>query len=158
MRKTFSKLIEKFIIEEPNAYFLTADLGFKFFDNILHKYPDRCYNVGAAEQLMVGAAVGLALKGKIPVCYSITPFLLYRPFEIIRNYLDYEKVPVKLIGSGRDKDYSHDGFSHWAEDDVNILTNFKNIKTFHPETIEDLEANFLDLMYNNQASYINLKR
>ena len=158
MRKTFSKLIEDFIEKEPNAYFLTADLGFKFFDKILHKYPSRCYNVGAAEQFMVGAAVGLALEGKIPVCYSITPFLLYRPFEIIRNYLNEEKVAVKLIGSGRDKDYSHDGFSHWAEDDKKIMANFENIKTIHPASKEELESIFEENMYSKQACYINLKR
>jgi transketolase len=51
------------------------------------------------------------------VVYSITPFVLYRPFEWIRNYLDHEKIPVKLVGGGRDKDYGYLGFSHWAEED-----------------------------------------
>ena len=158
MRKTFSKLIQNFIEKEPRAYFLTADLGFRFFDEILQKFPDRCVNVGAAEQLLVGAGIGLALDGKIPICYSITPFLLYRPFELIRNYLDYEKIPVKLIGSGRDKDYIHDGFSHWAEDDKDVMKLFKNIKTFHPDNPSELQDIFEDCMYDKSSCYLNLKR
>ena len=40
----------------------------------------------------MGMATGLALENKIPVVYSITPFIIYRPFEFIRNYLDHEKI------------------------------------------------------------------
>ena len=44
-------------------------------------------------------------------------FKLLFIFEFIRNYVDHEKLPVKLIGGGRDKDYGYLGFSHWAEED-----------------------------------------
>lgn len=158
MRKTFARLLENFMEKEERAYFLTGDLGYKLFDNVLNKYPDRAFNVGAAEQLMMGMSVGLALEKKIPICYSITPFLLYRPFEIIRNYVNEEFIPVKMIGSGRDKDYSHDGFSHWAEDDTRILSCFSNIVSFKPESNEQLEQNFENYMYSKTPSYINLKR
>lgn len=159
MRKTFANLLTTFMHNESRAYFMTADLGYKFFDDILRLYPKRAYNTGAAEQLMLGAATGLALDGKhIPICYSITPFLLYRPFEIIRNYINYEKLPVKLIGSGRNKDYIHDGFSHWAEDDCEVLKLFPNIHVFHPNSPEELTNSFESLMYSSDPVYINLKR
>jgi transketolase len=159
MRKTFAHLLTNFMARESRAYFMTADLGYRFFDDVLASHPDRAYNTGAAEQLMLGAAVGLALNGNcIPICYSITPFLLYRPFEIIRNYINYENLPVKLIGSGRDKDYAHDGFSHWAEDDKDVLKLFPNIEVVHPESPEHLAAVFESLMYLDKPVYINLKR
>lgn len=158
MRATFAKLLEQYLETDLNAYFLTADLGYKYFDNIRAKYPDRVFNTGAAEQLMIGAAVGLAQAGKTPICYSITPFLLYRPFEIIRNYINYEKANVKLIGSGRDKDYSHDGFSHWAEDDRDVMRLFKNIQTFHFDNPTQLSNTFTAIMQSNYPVYINLKR
>jgi transketolase C-terminal domain/subunit len=56
---------------------------------------------------MIGAATGMAMEGKIPVVYSITPFLLYRPFVFLRNYLHHENIPVKLVGGGRNKDYGY---------------------------------------------------
>lgn len=158
MRKVFAELTESLMGESRNVFLLTGDLGYGIWDSARVKYPERAINVGAAEQLLVGAGVGLALTGKIAICYSITPFLLYRPFEIIRNYIDYEKIPVKLVGSGRGKDYSHDGFSHWAEDDEAIMSNFKNISVWHPKTTDELRQNFLYYMSSVNPCYINLKR
>ena len=60
---------------------LTGDLGYGLWDKIRIDYPDRFWNVGSSEQLMMGMASGMAMDGKIPFVYSITPFLLYRPFE-----------------------------------------------------------------------------
>jgi transketolase len=105
---------------------------------------------------MIGMAVGLAQSGYVPVCYSITPFLLYRPFEQIRNYMNHDKIPVKLVGSGRDRDYGHCGFTHWSEDDVQIMKCFDNIKTYKPSEItEDLVTEFLT---SDKPAYLNLAR
>ena len=128
--------------KNKNIFLLTGDLGYGLWDRIRLDYQDRFYNVGSSEQLMLGMAAGLAMENKIPVVYSITPFLLYRPFEFIRNYVNHEKLPVKLIGGGRDKDYGYLGFSHWAEEDKNIMENFKNIKTIHPKNIGKMHQNF----------------
>ena len=43
---------------------------------------------------------------------------------IIRNYVNYEKIPVKLIGSGRDRDYEHDGISHWSDDAYKLFGGY----------------------------------
>ena len=137
---------------------LTGDLGYGLWDKIKLDYPNRFYNVGSSEQLMLGMATGMAMDGKIPVVYSITPFLLYRPFEIIRNYLDHEGIPVKLVGGGRDKDYGYLGFSHWAEDDKLIMSVFKNIKTIHPEDEEDLEMVFESFISNPTPQYLNVSK
>ena len=98
------------------------------------------------------------MHGKIPICYSITPFLLYRPFELIRNYINHENIPVKLVGSGRGKDYDHDGFTHWAEDDLKILDSFPNIQIYVPENIVELNNVFNEFLYNGRPSYLNLTR
>ncbi len=158
MRRNFARLTHELMSSNTDVFLLTADLGFGMWDKVRKDFPERAINVGAAEQLMVGAAVGLALSGKIPICYSITPFLLYRPFELIRNYLQNENVPVKLIGSGRDKDYSHDGFSHWAEEDADILQNFHHIEQFYPRDIEELLKNFERYILLDKPTYINLRR
>ena len=132
MRKQFAEFIHSEMSLNEDIYVLTGDLGYGLWDKIKIDYPDRFINFLSSEQLMLGSACGMALEGKIPVVYSITPFLLYRPFEWIRNYLDHEKIPVKLIGGGRDKDYGYLGFSHWAEEDIDILSNLKNIHLLKP--------------------------
>ena len=76
---------------------ICADLGYKVFDNHFKDIPKQCFNTGAAEQATMDIAVGMALSGKIPFVYSITPFLIYRPFETLRTYLHHEKIPVKLL-------------------------------------------------------------
>lgn len=158
MRKLFASLLHEQMEKNKQIYLLTGDLGFGLLDKIKLDYCNNYYNMGSAEQLMVGAAVGIAQAGKIPICYSITPFVLCRPFEIIRNYLNHEKCPVKLVGSGRDKDYSHDGFTHWGEDDQKITSIFENIVVFRPETEEELKTIFPLFLYNDKPCYLNLKR
>ena len=137
---------------------ILGDLGYGHFDKIRIDFPDRVYNSGAAELLMVGMAVGMALQGKIPICYSITPFVIFRPFEILRNYLDHEKIPVKLVGAGRDKDYGALGFSHWGVDDKTHMNSFKNIIKSWPKNSKEMEEKFVDLLYNNKPVYLNLSR
>jgi transketolase len=106
---------------------------------------------------MMGLCIGAAYQGRKPVAYSITPFLIYRPFELIRNYVNKEGLNIKLIGSGRDKDYSHDGFSHWSEDDRKIMENFENIKSYWPE-MESIESVLGECFNSEEPYYINLKR
>lgn len=144
--------------QNQNIVLLTGDLGYGLWDRIKIDYPDRFYNVGSAEQLMLGMASGMAMEGKIPIVYSITPFLLYRPFEIIRNYVDHEKLPVKLVGGGRDKDYGYLGFSHWASEDREVMKVFKNIKTLHPYTVEEMNDSFSMVTDPKTPLYINLRR
>ena len=158
MRKLFSKLLHEEMSKNDDIVLLTGDLGYGLWDNIRNDFESRFFNVGSAEQLLLGTAVGLAMDGKIPVVYSITPFLLYRPFELLRNYLNHEKIPVKLVGGGRNKDYGYLGFSHWAEDDRRIMSCFSNILTSHPETDEELQREFKVFLYSEGPEYLNLKR
>lgn len=141
-----------------DVFFITADLGYKIFDKILTKYPDRAMTIGASEQLMMGMAVGLADSGKIPLVYSITPFLLYRPCEIIRVYLNNENSNVKLIGSGRDGDYEHDGFTHYAGDDKQLLDTFANINCFWPADKSEIKKVMSTMIDTKGPCYLNLKR
>ena len=100
MRGWFAYEMYNQMVQNPDIYVVTEDLGYAMFDRIKRDFPERFINVGAAEQTMMGVAVGLAMEGKIPVVYSITPFLLYRPFETIRNYIQNEEIPVIMVGGG----------------------------------------------------------
>jgi transketolase len=134
MRGHFAYELWRAMQEDEDIWVLTADLGYGMFDHIRDDFNHRFLNVGASEQMMLDMAVGLALSGKKPFVYSITPFLIYRAFETLRTYISYERIPVRLIGSGRDKDYKHDGISHWAEDVVQILRQLPNLSVYLPET------------------------
>lgn len=137
---------------------LLGDLGYGIFDDLRARYPERCLNVGSSEQLMLGMAVGMALEGKIPICYSISPFLVYRPFEFIRNYLHHEGIPVKLVGSGRDFDYGSAGFTHHSPELKSTLKVLNNIDSYWPEDISHLENDMPKFLHSHNPAFISLRR
>jgi transketolase len=153
MRTKFASDLYELMKLDKNIILITADIGYGVLDKIKKDFPEQFYNVGAAEQVMMDMAVGFSLAGKIPVVYTITPFLIFRTFETIRNYIDHEKIPVVMVGSGRGKDYVHEGFSHDASDH-DILKQFKEIIFLVPE--EDF--NLKDIIYSGKPIYLNLKR
>ena len=158
MRKIFAEMLHAEMATNPDIYLITGDLGYGLWDKIRDDYPNRFYNVGSSEMAMMGAAIGLAMDGKIPYVYSITPFAIYRPFEMIRNYLDHEKIPVNIIGGGRDKDYGYLGFSHWSHDDKEIMGVFHNVISNWPENEDELFSSFKYSLDKQLPTYINLKR
>ena len=158
IRGYFAYELHEQMKKNPRIRLITGDLGYKMFDAIQEDFPDRFLNTGAAEQAMVGIAVGMAQEGLVPFVYSITPFLLFRPAETIRNYIDHEQIPVRLVGSGHDKDYSHDGFSHWAHDDKKFLDLFPNIQGYWPQTKEELPDIVERMVNNDKPQYLNLRR
>jgi transketolase len=114
LRKEFALILEDFMERDESIVLMVGDVGFGIFDSIKKRFPKRFLNIGSSEQLMIGIAAGMALEGKSPICYSITPFILYRPFEFIRNFMNEEQIRIKLVGSGRDADYAEAGFTHHA--------------------------------------------
>lgn len=158
IRGYFADCIYNEMKENKNIFVIVNDLGYKMWDKIRKDFPDRFINVGAAEQTLIGVGIGLALSGKIPIVYSITSFLLYRPFETIRNYIHHEKIPVKLIGAGRNKDYIHDGISHWAMEDKKIMKVLNNIESYWPDDIKEVTKLIKKMLKDDKPYYINLKR
>lgn len=158
MRKLFAQLLHTEMSTNPDIFLITGDLGYGLWDGVRDDYPDRFYNVGSSEMAMMGAAIGLAMDSKIPYVYSITPFAIYRPFEMIRNYLDYENIPVNIIGGGRDKDYGYLGFSHWSHDDKRVMSVFDNVKSYWPESDDELRNLVHHTTSRQHPIYINLRR
>jgi transketolase len=157
-RGWFAYELYKQMKKDKDIVLLCFDLGFGMFDSHFKDFPNRCFNSGASETAGMGIAVGLALEGKKVFCYSITNFLIYRPFEFMRNYIDYEKIPVCLVASGRDKDYLEDGITHWSEDVRDVLNCFKNIVQFWPETKEEIPEMIREMLSNNKPNFISLRR
>jgi len=158
MRRTFSGELYKAMEKDDRIVLLVGDLGYIMFDKIRDEFPDRFFNVGAAEFSMVGIASGMALEGKIPFCYSITPFLLYRPFELLRTYVNHENIPIKLIGSGRDNDYKHDGYSHFAGDAKQVMDTLPNICQLWPKDKKEIPSLVKWMITNNKPTFLSLSR
>jgi transketolase len=84
-------------------------------------FPERFFNVGVAEQNMVGLATGMAEAGMVPFVYSIAPFASLRPYEFIRNGPLLHGLPVRVVGIGGGMEYGPNGISHYAIEDVAVM-------------------------------------
>ena len=105
------------------------------------EYPDRFINVGVAEQVMIGMCAGMALKGLQPFAYTIATFTLYRPFEMVRDDLCYQNLPVTVVGMGSGVVYSNLGSTHHSMEDVAIASALPNMQLICPcDPLEAIEA------------------
>ena len=145
--------------KDDRIWCLTGDLGYGMLDKIRDDFPERFVNVGASEQCLVGTGVGLALSGKIPFCYSITTFLIYRAFEWHINYLNHEKIPVMLIGSGYEDDYKHDGKSHQPYGLLGLFDHqLQNIDMYLPGLKESVPVSLRTMIEQNKPAFMCLRR
>ncbi len=158
-RRHFADLLLIEMRANPNIVVYVADLGYMMWNEIRAEFPDRFVNMGASEQLLVGAAVGAALCGKLPICYSITPFIAYRPAEWIRNYLDHEQINVKLVGAGLGADYAHDGFSHHIWNLGPTMACYPNLSLYTPDRApESLDGDFAAFMADPKPGLMVLRK
>lgn len=95
-------------------------------------HPDRFFNVGVAEQNMVGVATGLAEAGFIPFVYSIVNFATLRPFEFIRNGPVAHHLPVRIVSVGGGLEYGHNGLTHFGLEDIGVMRTQPNLKLVTP--------------------------
>src|SRR5215467_3834565 len=106
-------------------------------------FPSRFFNVGVAEQNMLGVATGLAEAGFIPFTYSIATFAALRPLEFIRNGPVSHRLPVRMVGMGAGFDYGHAGQSHYAVEDVAVMRTLPGLTIVIPADSAQTETALL---------------
>lgn len=111
------------------------------YGEFVKEFPGRSFNVGIAEQTMVGVAAGFALSGYIPVVTSYANFLAFRALEQIRVDVATEKLNVKMIGTDTGFASAWLGFTHLALEDMAAISALPNIAIIDPaDAAETLEA------------------
>ena len=104
------------------------------------EFPRRFVNTGVSEQIMIGMAAGMAQRGLRPFAYTIATFALYRPFEMVRDDLCYQNLPVTVVGIGGGVTYSTLGATHHAQEDVAIAAAIPNLTVIAPCDPAETEA------------------
>lgn len=128
--------------KDSRIVLLTADLGFGVIESFRDRHPERFFNVGVSEQSMISTATGLAQMGMIPYCYSIATFATLRALEFLRNGPIAHSLPVRVIGVGPGFDYSNDGLTHYAVEDIASLRVMPNVLIWAPSDSPQLLDDF----------------
>ncbi len=150
MRGAFVDTLVKLAVGDPRILLLTGDLGYMALEPFAEKFPDRFFNVGVAEQNMVGLATGLAEAGFIPFVYSIATFAALRPYEFIRNGPILHQLPVRIVGVGGGFEYGHAGVTHHGLEDAGVMRIQPGIAVISPADHQQTRTAFLatwDLPY-----------
>lgn len=147
MRDLFIETLCNKMAENDAIWFLAADLGSPALDRMRQEFPDRCINVGIAEQNLVNVATGLALEDQIVYGYAIAPFISMRAYEQVRVNLSVSSqirpVNVNLIGVGGGVSYQVSGPTHHCLEDLSIMRLLPNMTVFSPSDAA-LAAAFVD--------------
>ena len=154
MRRSFGEIITELADRDEKIYVLVGDIGYRVFDEFREKYPDRFINMGICEQSMIGVSAGMALEGLKPWVYTITPFLIERPFEQVKLDIDQQNVNVKLVGYS---DYPTLGPTHTELNGKKLMQLFNNITSYFPEDGEETQKVTYQAYEKNGPAFISLK-
>lgn len=154
MRDLFIETLCNRMADNQNIWFLAADLGSPALDRMRQEFPDRCLNVGIAEQNLINVATGLALEGQIVYGYAIAPFISMRAYEQVRVNLSISSqirpVNVNLIGVGGGVSYQVSGPTHHCLEDLSIMRLLPNMTVFSPSD-DALAAAFVNYSIEHQS-------
>ncbi len=158
-RNAYGDALKKLGEINKNVVVLDADLsGSTMTKTFKASFADRFFNMGIAEQNMMGAAAGFAIAGKIPFASTFAIFGAGRAFEIVRNSICYPKLNVKIAVTHAGISVGEDGGSHQAIEDIAIMRSIPNMTVIVPaDALETEKAIFAAAEYNGPC-YLRMAR
>ena len=158
-REAYGKALVKLGQVNDNVVVLDADLSKSTKTNDFYKaFPERFFNMGIAEQNLIGAACGLATAGKIPFASSFAMFATGRAFEVIRNSVAYPKLNVKVCATHAGLTVGEDGASHETVEDIAIMRVIPNMTVLVPADGVEAEQMILEAARVYGPMYVRLGR
>ena len=158
-REAYGEALKKLAASNPNIVVLDADLSGSTKTSEFKKVsPERFFNVGIAEQNLIGTAAGLSLAGKVPFASSFAMFAAGRAFEIIRNTVAYPALNVKIAATHAGLTVGEDGGSHQAIEDISLMRSIPNMTVINPADGREAEQAVLRAAQFVGPVYIRLGR
>ena len=158
MRDAFFNEIVRIGIADDRLVVLSADHGAEALSKFERAAPSRYFNVGIAEQNMVSMAAGLAVAGKVPLIYGITPFVSLRVLEQITLDLASMLLPVTIVSVGAGFTYSTDGATHHGLQDVGAMMTVPNLTILNSSDPEDTKA-FAEQTFSSRGPrYVRIEK
>jgi transketolase len=132
-REMYGQALAELGVENPNIVVLDADLSGSTKSGVFgKKFPGRFFNMGVAEQDMMGTAAGFAAAGKIVFASTFAIFATGRAWEQIRQSIAFPGFNVKIVASHGGLTVGEDGASHQALEDIGLMRGLANMKVIVP--------------------------
>jgi len=160
MRNTYGDTLAKLGAKYKNLVVLDADLAKSTQTGRFGKvFPERFFDMGIAEQDLMGTAAGLAVSGMNAFASTFAMFGSGRPWEQIRNSICYPNIPVKIVVTHAGISVGEDGPTHQACEDIAILRALPNMRIIAPADSVETEKVITYLMeYFDSPVYVRLAR
>ncbi|WP_028842573.1 transketolase [Thermodesulfovibrio yellowstonii] len=156
-RRAYGEALVKIFPEFPDIVVLDAEVSNSTYAEIFKKYyPERFFECFVAEQNMVGMAVGLALRGKIPFVSTFAAFLA-RAFDHIRM-AQYSEANIKFVGSHAGVSIGQDGPSQMGLEDIAMMRSILNSVVLYPSDAVSTEKLVREAAKHNGIVYIRTTR
>jgi transketolase len=158
-RREFTNVLMELAEKDDKIVLIIPDVGFNYLEEFEKKFPDRFFNFGITEQSAMIIAAGLALSGFKPYIYSMINFVVFRPYEMVRNAVAMHNANVKIIGVKGSEKYKFLGFSHnliAENEDIKIIESFPNFKAFVVTTPEEARKIILETYKSSSPCYIRI--
>jgi len=137
-RDAYGETLKQLGEKRQDIVVLEADLSKSTKTSVFAKaFPERFFNVGIAEQNMMGTAAGLATTGKTAFVSTFAIFAAGRGFEQIRNSICYPKLNVKIAATHAGLTVGEDGASHQAIEDIALMRALPNMTVVVPGDAEE---------------------
>lgn len=152
---TYEELLTKIALEDERFVVMTAE-NRALVRNIPQVLGNRFVDTGITEQTMIGAAAGLALRGRIPVTHALASFLSMRAFEFVRTDAGIPNLPVKLSSFIPGFLSDGNGPTHQAVEDVSLMRGIPNMTVFAPADEEDLVTMLPQIWNSPNPAYVRI--
>jgi transketolase len=158
-REAYGKALVKLGAQNKQIIVLDADLSKSTKTVEFAKvYPERFFNVGIAEQNLMGTAAGLAAAGKIPFVSTFAMFATGRAFEQVRNTIAYPRLNVKIAATHAGLTVGEDGASHQSIEDIALMSVIPNMTVIVPADGVEAEGAIMAAAEYDGPVYIRLGR
>ena len=141
-RQVYGRTLVELAAANPDVVALDADIAKVNGTKMLgERYPDRFFNLGCAEQNLIGIAAGLASVGKIPFASTFAPFASMRACEQVKLVVAYPRLNVKIVAPYAGLNGARNGPSHHCTEDLAIMRAMPNMVVMEPaDALETAEA------------------
>ncbi|MFA5263763.1 MAG: transketolase C-terminal domain-containing protein [Opitutaceae bacterium] len=138
-RAVFGQAILDLAGGRPDLVVLSADLGSSSgLDRFRNAFPEQFYNVGIAEQNLIGVASGFAKEGFTVFATSFSPFISMRACEQVRMNLGYMNLNVKAVGIGSGLSMGFLGNSHYGLEDAAVMRSIAGMTVVTPADCSEI--------------------